>query len=327
MSSRPFAVRPLRLATATALAVMVLAPGAQAQTAPPQPGAPGLELALQTPDGAQVLQGDLWSAVVSTSRYAPGITAHVTFASARIRLTRSVTLEPEAGTARGTARVQVPARLRQANRIVVRAAIPAGQPVPAAAARTTVVRQVPTTLRAGARGLGVRVLQRMLARDAYAIGKEGVYDGRTQRAVLAFRKVARMGATTAVTPEVFQALRAGTGRFVVRFPSHGRHVEVDVDRRVLAEIDGGKPLRIFHTSPGKASTPTIRGSFRVYRKEAGTNALGMYMSSYFIRGFAVHGFRSVPARYAASHGCLRVPMEDASSIYAFMTIGMRVDTY
>ena len=113
----------------------------------------------------------------------------------------------------------------------------------------------------------------------------------------------------------------------MKFPTHGRHIEVDVDRRVLIEVDGGKPLRIFHTSPGKSSTPTIRGSFRVYRKDPGTNALGMFKSSYFIRGYAVHGYPTVPAGYSASHGCLRVPMADAASIYAFMTLGMPVDTY
>jgi lipoprotein-anchoring transpeptidase ErfK/SrfK len=41
----------------------------------------------------------------------------------------------------------------------------------------------------------------------------------------------------------------------------------------------------------------------------------------------VHGYPSVPAGYSASHGCFRVPMADAASIYAFMTMGMPVDTY
>lgn len=53
----------------------------------------------------------------------------------------------------------------------------------------------------------------------------------------------------------------------------------------------------------------------------------MYEASYFIRGYAVHGYPEVPAGYSASHGCARVSMAEADAIYAFMTMGMRVDTF
>lgn len=318
-----------RYLASTAGAVLIttiLAPGVQAQT-PTTPAAAGLQIAIRKPEGAQVLQGDRWTVVASTAQYVAGTRTRVSFTAGSDRVTRLVSLRPDSRSDRGTAQVPIPARLRHVARIVVRATIPAGQSIAATAAPTTIVSQVPTTLSPGDRGLGTRVLQQMLARNSYVIGKKGVFDARTQRAVLALRKVAGLSATTAATPGVFRALRAGKGRVAVRFPSHGRHIEVDLDRRVLVEVDDGKPLRIFHTSPGKASTPTIRGSFRVYRKDPGTNALGMYKSSYFIRGYAVHGYPSVPAGYSASHGCLRVPMADAASIYAFMTLRMPVDTY
>ena len=79
-------------------------------------------------------------------------------------------------------------------------------------------------------------------------------------------------------------------------------------------------------SSGKASTPTVRGSFRVYRKDPGTNAKGMVNSSYFIRGYAIHGYAEVPP-YNAAHGCLRVPVPDALSIFHWVHPGTRVDTY
>lgn len=325
MTLAPTVNRSRRVAAASVMSALLLAPAATAQSPTPQAGATALGLSIQTPEGKQVLQGDRWSVTASASPYAPNTIIEVSFTSGATRIKRTMPLEVGAGG--GMVRAAVPDRLRRATRIVVRAAIPAGQPLAPTAAPTAIVRQVPTTLRAGAKGLGVRVLQQMLAQNAYVVGRKGVYDARTQRAVLALRKVAGMAPTTAATPDVFQALRAGKGQFDVRFPSHGRHVEVDVDRRILVEIDGGRPRRIFHTSPGKSSTPTIRGSFRVYRKDPGTNAKGMYKSSYFIRGYAVHGFPSVPAARGASHGCLRVPMADAASIYAFMTIGMPVDTY
>ena len=54
-----------------------------------------------------------------------------------------------------------------------------------------------------------------------------------------------------------------------------------------------------------------RRASSVYRKEPGTNAHGMVDSSYFIRGYAIHGYVTVPT-YNASHGCLRVPVPDAA---------------
>jgi lipoprotein-anchoring transpeptidase ErfK/SrfK len=119
---------------------------------------------------------------------------------------------------------------------------------------------------------------------------------------------------------------AGKGAFKVRYPDAGRHVEADISRQVLALIDGGEVAATYHTSSGAPATPTIIGSFRVYRKDPGTNALGMYKSSYFIRGYAIHGYVDVPA-FNASHGCLRVALPDAPQIYDWVQMGDRVITY
>ena len=64
---------------------------------------------------------------------------------------------------------------------------------------------------------------------------------------------------------------------------------------MLALINGNKVERIYHTSSGKPSTPTVRGKFHVYLKTPGTNAKGMVDSNYFIRGYAIHGYADVPA--------------------------------
>ena len=93
--------------------------------------------------------------------------------------------------------------------------------------------------------------------------------------------------------------------------SDGRHVEADLTRQVLAEIEpGGRVRTIYTMSSGKPSTPTVIGRFRVYQKTPGVNSEGMVDSNYFIRGYAIHGYAEVPT-YAASHGCLRVPIPDA----------------
>ena len=70
-------------------------------------------------------------------------------------------------------------------------------------------------------------------------------------------------------------------------------------------------------SSGKPSTPTVIGRFRVYSKTPGVNSEGMVDSNYFIRGYAIHGYAEVPT-YAASHGCLRVPIPDAPAIFAWV---------
>ena len=110
-------------------------------------------------------------------------------------------------------------------------------------------------------------------------------------------------------PRVFNKVFERRGTFRLKYPRAGKHVEADLSRQVLVLAKNGKPQRIYHTSSGKASTPTVLGSFRVYRKDAGTNSHGMVHSSYFIGGYAIHGYHSVPT-YPASHGCLRVPIPE-----------------
>ncbi len=96
---------------------------------------------------------------------------------------------------------------------------------------------------------------------------------------------------------------------------------------MLAEIEpGGRVHAIYTMSSGKPSTPTVIGRFQVYSKTPGTNSEGMVDSNYFIRGYAIHGYAEVPT-YAASHGCLRVPIPNAAAIYSWVQYGTPVDVY
>lgn len=194
----------------------------------------------------------------------------------------------------------------------------------AARARTVDVLPRRVVPKSGRRS--IRALQRHLARLGYVVGRRGVFDARTARAVLAFRKVTNMARTTSASVEVMRALARGRGTFKVRFPERGRHIEADLSRQVIALISAGKAQRIYHTSSGAPATPTVLGSFKVYLKTPGTNAKGMVDSAYFIRGYATHGYRSVPI-YPASHGCLRLPIPDARTVFNWITIGTPVDVY
>jgi lipoprotein-anchoring transpeptidase ErfK/SrfK len=178
----------------------------------------------------------------------------------------------------------------------------------------------------GVHGPLVRLLQRGLDKLAYAVPRNDSYDAATGRAVMAFRKVNGMPRRYDADRAVIEKVLAGKGAFKVRHPDAGHHVEADISRQVLALIDGGKVVDTYHTSTGAPATPTIIGSFRVYMKDPGINAKGMVKSSYFIRGYAIHGYVDVPA-FNASHGCLRVPIPDAARIFNWVQMGDRVITY
>jgi peptidoglycan hydrolase-like protein with peptidoglycan-binding domain len=196
------------------------------------------------------------------------------------------------------------------------------------AAKRVSVRYERSSFGLGSHARGVRVLQAELAGLHYAVPVNGYFDQSTARAVLAFRKVSGLARVEGgVDARIFQLLQRGAGSFHVRYPGDGNHVEGDLSRQVLVEVArGGHVRRIYTMSSGKPSTPTVVGRFRVYEKEAGTNAHGMVDSSYFIRGYAIHGYAEVPT-YAASHGCLRIPIPDASAVYGWVKVGYPVDVY
>ena len=188
-------------------------------------------------------------------------------------------------------------------------------------------RVLDNTAGLGSRGIRVRMLQRGLERLGYAgFQPSGYFGPGTSRAVLAFRKVNHMSRIGYASTEVFQKVFERRGTFRLKYPRAGKHVEADLSRQVLVLARNGKPQRIYHTSSGKPSTPTVLGSFRFYRKDAGTNGVGMVHSNYFIGGYAIHGYHSVPT-YPASHGCLRVPIPSAWNIYSWIDLNDRIFVY
>jgi hypothetical protein len=195
--------------------------------------------------------------------------------------------------------------------------------------RSETINVVNWSAGAGSRGLKVLLLQRGLEKLGFATPVTGYFDGLTANAVNVLRKTNGMGRDGYATTSVYAMVLRGQGAFKLRYPNsgtHGKHVEFDWSRQVLVLADHGKPYRVYHVSSGKPSTPTVFGSYKFYRQEPGTNSHGMVYSSYFIGGYAIHGYASVP-NYAASHGCLRVPIPNAVSIYNWIDIGDPIYTY
>jgi hypothetical protein len=194
-------------------------------------------------------------------------------------------------------------------------------------ARSPAVRYVQVNLGPGTQGPSVRLLQSELNVLHYAVPLSGVLDEGTGRALVAFRKVTGLARIQFAGSQVFSLLSRHIGGFPVLYRRDGRHVEANLTKQVIALIEpGGRVHAIYTMSSGKPSTPTVIGHFQVYSKTPGVNEKGMVDSNYFIRGYAIHGYPEVPT-YAASHGCLRVPIPDASAIFAWVQYGTAVDVY
>ncbi len=302
--------------------------GPAAVTPPPAPPAQGkLTIRAERVGPVRtVMAGARWRVRGTLVPYVAGQKAVVRFTRGTRRLrARTVTLLPSRSGKSGS--FVVGFATRGPGRVDVRASHAGTPGLATAVARPTSVDVLPARARPGTTGRGVRVLQQHLRRLGYVVGRSGSYDARTARAVVAFRKVAGMARTPVADRAMLRRLAAGKGAFRVRYPGHGRHVEGDVRHQVVALIGaGGRVERIYPTSSGAPSTPTILGSFAVYRKDFGTNQLGMVHAAYFAGGYAIHGYHSVPT-YNASHGCLRVPVPDALGIFRWVRYGTRVDTY
>ncbi|MBV9819244.1 MAG: L,D-transpeptidase [Solirubrobacterales bacterium] len=178
----------------------------------------------------------------------------------------------------------------------------------------------------GDRGAFVALIQSQLAQLHFYIPQTGVYDLQTGLAIDAYHRLLHHGTSQALDGLTISELLDERGAFAVRYPQDGRHVEADLGSQVLALIVGSKVQALYPISSGKPSTPTILGRFHVYLREPGYNSEGMYYSDYFIRGYAIHGYDPAPD-YAASHGCLRLPISDAISVWNWLSIGVGVDVY
>jgi hypothetical protein len=180
------------------------------------------------------------------------------------------------------------------------------------------------SLSIGSYGTAVLALERRLHTLRYALRDVNRFYGvDTYEAVLAFQKVHRMSRTGRVNDAVWAKLgRANIPK--ARHPS-GAHIEVDKTRQVLFEVRKGRVVRVMHVSTGATGNTPV-GTWHVYWKQAGLNSHGMYYSLYWYRGFAIHGYASVPA-WPASHGCVRIPMWLAPGLYSRWGLGTTVYVY
>jgi hypothetical protein len=178
----------------------------------------------------------------------------------------------------------------------------------------------------GSTGRFVELIQNQLSDLHFYIPKTGVYDSGTGWALDAYHRLLGWGHSQSLDGATISELLNQRGAFTVKYPSHGTHAEGDLTHQLLALIHGSKVYWIFPISSGKPSTPTVLGSFSVYRRTPGYLPDGMYYSSFFTGGYAIHGFNPAPD-YPASHGCMRLPIADAIAAFDWLNFGDGVDVY
>jgi N-acetylmuramoyl-L-alanine amidase len=179
-----------------------------------------------------------------------------------------------------------------------------------AAWRRVRLRLAYPNLRMGSHGPAVLALKQRLRELRYALpGVDAGFGYRTYEAVVAFQKVHGLPRTGRVGPGFWRTLwRSSAPRPRV---SRGDYLEVDKSRQVLMEVRGGKVEWVVHVSTGATGNTPV-GTWRVYREVFGWDWV-LYHPMYFLRGFAIHGYPSVPI-WPASHGCVRVPLWLAASL-------------
>jgi len=185
----------------------------------------------------------------------------------------------------------------------------------------------------------VKEAERRLSEMGYRTGPvEGVIEGATRNALIAFQKWEGRKVTGQLSRGDFEAIMSSNGPQPK--DSGYRHVEVDLDRQVLLVTDNeGAVTRILPVSTGSnkhyrekgmsglAYTP--RGRFRIYAKLSGwrKSPLGLlYYPNYFSDGLAIHGNPSVPKK-PQSHGCVRIPMSEAIEMSRLLRVGTIVLIY
>ncbi len=168
---------------------------------------------------------------------------------------------------------------------------------------------------------------------------DGVWDGASRHALVAFQKVQRARPTGQLTRAEWNALSVAVPPRPRETP--GPHVEVDIARQVLFLVDAeGNVGNILPISSGSGKTfhengypetqaITPCGRLEVYAKVAGwrTSPLGrMHNPLYIVGGIAIHGSEDVRV-YPASHGCIRIPMFASHLLPKMVPMGTPVYVY
>ena len=158
----------------------------------------------------------------------------------------------------------------------------------------------------------------------------GAFDYRTSQAVMAFQSWEGLQRDGIVGKQTARRLEIAQPPMASR---HGgsRWVEIHRAQSTLLLVQDGAVVQAVHCSTGRTMDAppydTPAGSYRVFvkliRSWSVPYKVWMPYAAYFDGGIAIHGLDYVPA-YPDSHGCVRVSMPEAPTVYAFVSVGTPV---
>jgi lipoprotein-anchoring transpeptidase ErfK/SrfK len=155
----------------------------------------------------------------------------------------------------------------------------------------------------------------------------GHYGPWTTSAILAFQGWEKLTPRDGVAgPKTVERLR--TAKRPSTGPGTGKRILVYLGAQVAFLDNGSQLVRVVKVSTGAPAYATPPGSFAIYRKAlkdwSYPYSVWLPYASYFNGGIAFHESPDVPA-YPASHGCVRIPRDDAPLVYDFAALQTRVN--
>ena len=194
-----------------------------------------------------------------------------------------------------------------------------------------------TTLRVGAKGPVVTLVQQRLTYTGLRLKVTGVYDKATWKAVKSFQVKQLLSATGRVDKRTYSRLAQVTKRGAKLDPRCSGAVRVlciDKSQKVLRYLVHGKVVMQLDVRFGSPSLPTREGVFDVYAKSryhvSTLYHTPMPYALFFSGGQAVHYsmFFHAVGYAGASHGCVNVRDESAmATLFDEVPIGTKVVIY
>lgn len=128
---------------------------------------------------------------------------------------------------------------------------------------------------------------------------------------------------------------APLGGMVTNPPTTSKWIEINVTTQTVTAYEGSTPIKSVVVSTGVARTPTVLGTFKIYRKipsqtmSGGSQAAGDYYYlpnvtdvMYFYRDYAIHGtYWHNNFGRPMSHGCVNMTLADAKWFYQWASVG------
>ena len=177
----------------------------------------------------------------------------------------------------------------------------------------------------GTSGVDVEHFQERLAELGYLpkSGVSGTFDEGTWHAVVAFQGWQGLTVDGVASGRTRRVLRNATRP---RPSSKQDGFEIHLRAQTLLIVRNGRTSRAIHVSTGSGGL-TPPGRFTIYSKQVMSWSkpfkTWLPLAQYFNGGIALHQYFSVPA-FPASHGCVRMPSDEADVVWRAGEVGMRI---